>query len=115
MKIELFYDKECPFCNSYAKYIKLKNEHNLILINARDAITRIESLKVNGYDINDGFIIIVDESKIVQGSDAIIYLNTISQNRVFFPNNYLFKNTIYSSLKLLRKIILFLSLKNYKI
>jgi len=45
MKIELFYDKECPFCSSYAQYIKIKENHSLILINARDSIKELNDFK----------------------------------------------------------------------
>ncbi|XOB63531.1 DCC1-like thiol-disulfide oxidoreductase family protein [Campylobacterota bacterium DY0563] len=115
MKIELYYDKECPFCKYYANYIKLKQNHNLILINARDSKKTIDEFTKHGYDINDGFIIRVDGKKLYQGSDAIIYLNKISKKKIYFKNNKFFKNFIYPSAKLLRKTILTLIGKNSKI
>ena len=34
-KITIYYDKECPFCNSYVGYLKLKDSYELILKNVR--------------------------------------------------------------------------------
>lgn len=113
MKIELFYDKECPFCNAYAKYIKLKENNELILTNARISSTQI--LKDRGFDINDGFIIIVDNKDIYQGSEAIIYLNKLSSKKVYFKDNFLFKKIFYSLIKLLRVVFLKILGKNIRI
>jgi len=52
MKIELFYDKDCPFCNFYANYLKLKETHELILLNVRECKTQIDEFKTKGFDIN---------------------------------------------------------------
>lgn len=115
MKIEIYYDKECPFCNYYANYIKLKENHNLILINARDDKKSIEEFLNLGFNINDGFIIKVDNINIYQGSDAIVFLNKVSKNRIFFKDNLFFKNIIYPFIKKLRNIILFCLGRNSKI
>ena len=115
MKIELFYDKDCPFCNSYAKYIKLKQIHELIILNAREELSTINEFRNIGFDINDGFIIRVDNKKIYQGSDAIIYLNTISSKKIYFPNNFFFRKIIYTFVKEIRKVLLFLLKRNHKI
>jgi predicted DCC family thiol-disulfide oxidoreductase YuxK len=115
MKIELFYDKECPFCKFYANYIKLKESHNLILVNAREDKQSIEELSKLGFNINDGFIIRVDVNKIYQGSDAIIFLNRLSQKKIYFKDNKFFRNFVYPSIKQIRKIVLFCLLKNSKL
>ncbi|WP_072682661.1 DCC1-like thiol-disulfide oxidoreductase family protein [Arcobacter sp. LA11] len=115
MKIELFYDKECPFCNSYAQYIKIKENHNLILTNARDSINQLKDFKSLGFDINDGFIIKVDDKKLYQGVDAIVFLNKLSEKKVFFPDNFFFRTFVYSSIKTVRKIVLFIFDKNSKL
>lgn len=113
MKIELFYDKECPFCNTYANYIKLKENHELILTNAR--ATSLEFLINKGFDINNWFIILIDDKEIYQGSDAIIYLNKLSSKKIYFKDNFLFKKILYSSIKFVRIIILKILNKNIKI
>ncbi len=106
MKIKLFYDKECPFCSSYANYIKLKENHELSILNARENSKDIKKLRNRGFDINDGFIIILGEGKIYQGAGAIIFLNKISSKKVYFPNNKFFKSFIYSFIRVIRKIVL---------
>jgi len=106
MKIEMFYDKECPFCNSYANYIKLKESHNLTLKNARDYTSEIQNFKDIGFDINNGYIIRVENKEIYQGVDAIVFLNDLAQNKIFFPDNYFFRNIIYPTIKGLRKLVL---------
>lgn len=45
MNIKLFYDKECPFCNSYANYVELKENHDLEILNARTESKSIDELK----------------------------------------------------------------------
>jgi predicted DCC family thiol-disulfide oxidoreductase YuxK len=115
MKIELYYDKECPFCNRYAQYVKLKEKHELILYNARATKDSIGEFTLQSYDINDGFIIQVDENKIYQGSDAIIFLNEVSSKKVYFPNNHLFKSIIYPMIKFLRVVLLKIMFKKSKI
>ena len=106
MKIKLFYDKECPFCNSYSNYIKLKEEYELELINAREQKKQINNLKEKGFDINDGFIIKIDEKDIYQGVNAIDFLNNLSQDKIYFPNNYFFRNIVYPIIKQFRKVLL---------
>ncbi|XPV70523.1 MAG: DCC1-like thiol-disulfide oxidoreductase family protein [Halarcobacter sp.] len=115
MKIELFYDKECPFCKYYANYIKIKENHKLMLINAREDKEAIKEFESLGFDINDGFIIKVDEKKIYQGSDAIIFLNRLSTKKVYFKDNQFFKKFLYPFIKKLRKIVLFCLGKNSKL
>ncbi len=88
MEIELFYDKECPFCNSYAKYIKLKESYDLKLLNAREHKSKLEEIEKKGFNINEGFLVIIDKKNIYQGVDAIIVLNDLAKTKVYFPDNY---------------------------
>ena len=71
MKIELYYDEECPFCNSYANFLKIKEKHELILFNVRECKNEIENFNLLGFDINNGFIVKTDNLNIYQGVDAI--------------------------------------------
>ncbi|MDC7243478.1 MAG: DCC1-like thiol-disulfide oxidoreductase family protein [Sphaerochaetaceae bacterium] len=112
MKIELFYDKECPFCNSYANYVKLKQKHTLILQNAREAKDKLNKYPL---DINDGFIIVVDDKKVLQGVDAIVFLNKIARKKIFFPENSFFRYFVYPTIKFFRKIFLLILKKDMKI
>jgi len=115
MKIELYYDRECLFCNYYANYIKIKQKHDLKLFNARDYIDTINGFKKLGFDINNGFIIIINGEKIYQGVDAIIFLNKLAKKKKFLYDNYIFRNFIYPIIKQLRKVVLFIKNKNIKL
>lgn len=111
MKIELFYDKECFFCNSYTNYLKLKEKYELKLVNVREYKSQINDFRSQGFDINDGFIIRIDEKNIYQGADALVFLNDLSHNRIYFPDNYYFRNIVYPIIKQFRKLFLFITNK----
>jgi len=42
MNIKIYYDKECPFCKNYAKFIKLKKSNEITILNARENIEDIK-------------------------------------------------------------------------
>ena len=112
MRVELYYDKECPFCRAYAKFLIIKKKHELIVFNARENKDQIDELREEGFDINKGFIIRVDATDIYQGADAIVFLNGLTKNKLYFPDNYFFRTIIYSMIKYLRKFILYITFKN---
>ena len=56
-KIKLYYDKECPFCNEYSKYVELRKVYDMEIINAREALDKVKDYKDKGFDINNGMII----------------------------------------------------------
>lgn len=108
MKIELFYDKECPLCKFYSKYLKIKQMHDLVLFNIREHEHKVYEFKSKGFDINNGFIIRIDELDIYQGADAIIVLNELVENKLYFPDNRFFRNIVYPILKQIRRGMLFM-------
>jgi len=112
MKIELFYDKECPFCSKYSQFISLKEDHELFLLNARNYLDELEDLKVRGFDIDEGFIIRINDKEIYQGVDAIVFINKLSNNKIYFAEKDFFKFYIYPFIKKIRKILLFILRKN---
>lgn len=119
MKLELYYDYECPFCKEYSKYVVLKKKHDVSLFNARENIQQIKKLKEKGFDINTGMILVVDEDEMYHGADAARKLDTIlyKQNLLdkflsFIVRLPGFKLMIYPSIKLLRNIVLRLAGKN---
>ena len=109
--INIYFDKECPFCNYYAEYCLLKNKHNIFLHNAREVPEKIEMFEKNGIDINEGIIIEIDGIT-SQGSDAIINLNKSSSKKIIFIDTKFFKYFIYPLLKIFRKILLFILRKD---
>lgn len=106
MKIEVFYDRQCPFCNLYSKYISLKENHELSLLNARENIKELERLNEKGFNIDEGFIVRVNDDKLYQGAEALVFLNTVSKRKLYFTDNKVFKKIIYPFVKFLRKILL---------
>lgn len=107
----LYYDGDCPFCNRYAKLIELRRCINLELCDAR------ENLSYKNFDPNvqldDGVILIVQNTTLYQGVDALNYLDNICKfkgliftlQRWVFANKYL-GAAVYWFLKILRRIAL---------
>ena len=112
MQIKLYYDKECPFCRKYAQILKLKQKNEVDILNARESQKDILFFKEKGFDINEGFIIYIDEKKILQGSDAVIFLDKLSEKKLFLVDTWLFKKIAYPIIKLVRKVILLILGKN---
>ncbi|RBQ30006.1 DCC1-like thiol-disulfide oxidoreductase family protein [Aliarcobacter vitoriensis] len=107
-KIVIYYDKDCPFCDNYVNFLKLKDKYELILKNAR------EERNDTNFDINDGFIVISND-KVYQGSKALEFINSIvNKNTIlgklhfFFKYDNIFSKILYKILFLLRKISLIL-------
>ena len=118
--ITLYYDKECPFCDKYVKLLKLKENFQIILKDARVNLDEIKQL-CNNLDINNGFVVIY-ENRCFQGSNALQFLNTAVDKTTFigkfhflFKYDNLFSNILYKLFFNLRKIIFFLLNKNPKI
>ena len=99
-KTLFIYDGECPFCNHFAKLLELKSSiPSLEIIDGRKNLDRLTQLYNQGYDLNNGAILIKD-GKIKHGADAINWICS----KIKEPND--------SLLKLLR--ILFRSNKRSK-
>lgn len=113
--IELYYDKECPFCNSFANFLTLKKSHTLKLFDAREMKGQMDDFKAKGFDINDGVIVRVDSKEIYQGAEGILFLKKLANKEVLFFDNWFFKKLIYPLIKTLRKIALFLKGKKIRI
>jgi predicted DCC family thiol-disulfide oxidoreductase YuxK len=110
--IDVYYDKECPFCNNYAQVLQLKQNHTLRIVNARQSHNKIHAFKQKGFDINEGMIIEVNNNRIYQGADAIAFLNQCASKPQFIYDTNLFKYMIYPCIKLVRKLILWMLGKN---
>jgi len=112
-KVFLFYDGDCPFCNRYSKFRQLQECINLELHDAR------ENLLWKKYDSNlnldDGVILIIEnDSKVLQGIEAIRYLDTVCsfKGSFFKIQKYVFHNSflakiVYGIFKTARKLALY--------
>lgn len=71
----LYYDGDCPFCRQYAYYLRLRKKFGLTLKNAREEPEAIAALRTQGFEINDGMILVL-EGKIYQGAEALAVLES---------------------------------------
>lgn len=113
MTINIYYDKDCPFCSKYAQLIKLKKEHTINILNARESKEKINYFRAIDFDINEGIILQCDDKKIYQGVEAIVFLDNLSEKKMFFSSFYsyiintkIFKRYLYPTIKAIRKVIL---------
>ena len=119
-KLTIYYDKQCPFCSKYANFLKLKENFEITLKDARENQSEI-SLLCGNLNINDGFIVIY-KNDCFQGAKALAFLNSavdkttlLGKLHFFFCYDNLFSNFLYKFLFILRKIILFILGVNSKI
>ena len=85
--VDFIYDGDCPFCNHFAELIELKSGLNDInLINGRKNLAMLTSLYKQGYDLNDGAIL-VNNGQILHGSKAINWICS----QIKTPSNALLK------------------------
>ncbi len=73
----LLYDKQCPICERYAMYVDLKKMFNIRLLNARQELDRVKKLREAGYNIESGFILVID-GEVFQGYEAMMTLERIT-------------------------------------
>ncbi len=119
-KLTLYYDKQCPFCSKYANLLKLKENFEITLKDARENQSEISLISGN-LNINDGFIVVYKKD-CFQGAKALSFLNSavdkttlLGKLHFFFRYDNLFSNLLYKLFFILRKIILFILGKNSKI
>ena len=119
-KITLYYDKQCPFCSKYANLLKLKENFEINLKDARENLDEISVLCKN-LDINDGFIVIY-KNDCFQGAKALEFLNRavdkttiLGKLHFFFAYENIFSKFLYKTLFILRKIALFILRKDSNI
>ena len=119
-KLTLYYDKQCPFCSKYANFLKLKENFEITLKDARENQSEI-SLVCENLNINDGFIVIY-ENNCFQGEKALEFLNSavdkttfLGKLHFFFAYDNIFSKFLYKILFVLRKVILFILRKDSNI
>jgi predicted DCC family thiol-disulfide oxidoreductase YuxK len=112
MKVFLYYDGECPFCNRYADILKLKKCFEINICDARTDLSWKECKK--NICLDDGVILIYQE-KCYQGVEALdMLLNICKYDGVFFSfqklvfSNKFIGNIVYSCFKFFRKVALFI-------
>jgi predicted DCC family thiol-disulfide oxidoreductase YuxK len=111
----LIYDGECPVCNSYARYVKLKQSvGSLALVNARDGGPWVERVRNTGLDLDEGMVLIYG-GRYYHGADCIYMLALLSTSSGLFNrvNSAIFRSRrlatiLYPALRCGRNMLLLL-------
>tara|TARA_Y100001968_G_scaffold318076_1_gene347834 strand:- start:50 stop:451 length:402 start_codon:yes stop_codon:yes gene_type:complete len=68
------YDGECPFCKHFAQLLELKScLPKFEILDGRDNLSLLSQLYKQGYDLNNGAILI-SNNNIMHGAEAINYI-----------------------------------------
>tara|TARA_Y100001968_G_C19444830_1_gene764755 strand:+ start:3319 stop:3720 length:402 start_codon:yes stop_codon:yes gene_type:complete len=68
------YDGECPFCNHFAQLLLIKKSiPSLQILDGRKELAKLTSLYKQGYDLNNGAILI-NNGTIMHGAEAINWI-----------------------------------------
>lgn len=113
LKNQIIYDGECPFCKYYVKLVKLRKITNVELINAREVIKDDNYFELfKNFNVDKGMILIL-ESKIYFGKDAMYKINEIIEGPflIKFINNKKLINFFYPIFTIFRRITLFILMK----
>jgi len=80
----LVYDGECPFCSSYARYIRLQQSvGQLNLVDARQGGDLVDSILKSGFDLNEGMVLKYQD-RLYHGADSINILALMSTRSGLF-------------------------------
>lgn len=112
-KVLLVYDQECPLCNAYCQFVRIKETvGELTLVDARESTEVLQQITAMGLDIDQGMVLKLND-QIYYGSDAIHALALISSPTGIFNrfNYYLFRSKrvsywFYPLLRSCRNILL---------
>ncbi len=73
-EIIFIYDGECPFCNHFAQLLEIKSSlPRMRIMDGRKNLSRLTTLLKEGYDLNNGAILI-RENEILNGSNAVNFI-----------------------------------------
>jgi len=88
-EILLVYDKECPACNNYCQFVRIREDiGDLRIVNARDNSQVRDEITGMGLDIDQGMVLKMG-GQIYYGTDAIHTLALISSRTgIFNRANY---------------------------
>ena len=109
----LVYDGECPVCNTYCKYIRIRDAvGELRLVDARHPSDLLDEVTKAGLDIDQGMVLKF-KGAIYYGSDAIHMLTLLSSPSGVFNriNFYVFSTSFgarifYPICKAFRNVLL---------
>lgn len=73
--LRIVYDGDCPFCANYVGLLRLREGHEVLLIDAREQKVVAESY---GLDLNEGMIVDLD-GDVYHGAAAVALLSRLSR------------------------------------
>ena len=96
MKLDIYYDGECPFCSSFVKMSRLKSMYDVSLFNLRDLPDKAEDFAKRGCDVDEGMIVQLND-EIYFGYEAVHIIAVLSnENKVLGRvYNLLFSNRVF--------------------
>jgi predicted DCC family thiol-disulfide oxidoreductase YuxK len=110
--LSVLYDGACPFCAKFVMLYKLKNIFHVNLIDARGSPALVEQYHAQGYDANDGMLVLW-RGRVYHGAEAMHVLAYLSNRRGIFNklNRWIFGNQnigrcIHPLFALVRKLVL---------
>jgi len=98
-EILLVYDKECPACNNYCQFVRIREDiGDLRIVNARVNSRVRDEITGMGLDIDQGMVLKMG-GQIYYGSDTIHTLALISSRSGIFnrANYWIFKSKTLSA------------------
>ena len=112
-EILLVYDKECPACNNYCQFVRIRDDvGDLKIVDARENSEVRDEITEMGLDIDQGMVLKMS-GQIYYGSDAIHVLALISSRSGIFnrANYWIFKSKtlslwLYPVLRTCRNLLL---------
>jgi len=112
-KIQLLYDGQCPVCQNYIAYIRIREAvGQFVLINAREPSELLDEATSQNLNVDEGMVLKIN-GQLYHGSDAIHILSLMNTRSTWFnrTNYYLFRSKtlaklIYPILKCLRSLLL---------
>ena len=88
--IRLLYDGDCPICNRYVTALRLrKSVGALQLLDARESSPERDRAEAAGLDINQGFVVMVDDELYFGHRSLQVLALMSSRSGVFNRLNYL--------------------------
>jgi predicted DCC family thiol-disulfide oxidoreductase YuxK len=99
-ELVLVYDGECPVCNAYVRYVRLKQSAGKVtLVNAREGGPWVERVREQGLDLDEGMVLIYG-GRLYHGADCINRLALLSTPSGLFNrlNSWIFRSARLSAL-----------------
>jgi predicted DCC family thiol-disulfide oxidoreductase YuxK len=108
----LIYDGDCPVCNNFTKYYAIKQNVDLVLIDARKPHALVDEAVAKGFLLDEGIVVKIGEQHYYSSDAMIVLAGLANKRKVFGFLTYLFFSTkltakiIYPICKSIRNLVL---------